>query len=264
MPKSVKEVRSFLGFCTYYRRFVRGFATIAAPLHRLTRKGASYHWDDVCQAAFEKLKKALVEASVLPYPDPSLLYILDCDASTEGIGAVLSLVREGQEEVDAYYSAKFNPPEKNYCVTRKELLAVVKAVDHFHSYLYGAEFTIRTDHAALRWLKTLKNPEGQLARWLGRLEQHHYRVVHRPGRVHNNTDSLSRRPCAPECPHCSRMDPVEISRRTTVREEDSDTCWLEAQRHDLDIGPVVEWLTASVERPPWEEVAATSPVTKHY
>ena len=96
MPKSVKEVKSFLGFCTYYRRFVRGFATIAAPLHRLTRKGASYHWDDVCQAAFEKLKEALVEASVLPYPDPSLLYILDCDASTEGIGVVLSLVREGQ------------------------------------------------------------------------------------------------------------------------------------------------------------------------
>ena len=152
VPKSVKEVRSFLGFCTYYRRFVRGFATIAAPLHRLTCKGASYHWEDVCQAAFEKLKEALVEASVLPYPDPSLLYILDCDASTEGIGVVLSLVREGQEGVDAYYSAKFNPPEKNYCVTRKELLAVVKAVDHFHSYLYGAEFTICTDHAALRWL----------------------------------------------------------------------------------------------------------------
>ena len=148
----------------------------------------------------------------------------------------------------AYYSAKLNPPEKNYCVTRKELLAVVKAVDHFHPYMYGAEFTTCTDHTTLRWLKTLKNPEGQLARWLGKLEQHHYHVINRHGRMLSNADSLSQRPCPPECPHCSRMDPVEVSRRTTVRELDTDTRWLEAQRDDPDIGPVLEWLSASEER----------------
>ena len=163
-----------------------------------------------------------------------------------------------------YYSQQFSPP-KNYCVTRKELLAIVKAVDHFHHYLYGAEFTVRTDYAALRWLKTLKIPEGQLARWLGRLEQYHYRMEHRPGRVHNNADSLSQRPCAPECSHCSRMDPV-ISRRMTVHvvDAEADTHWLEAQFVDPDIGPVMEWLEVSAERPPWEEVAATRPATKYY
>lgn len=91
MPKSVKEVRSFLGFCTYYRRFFQGFATLAAPLHKLIRRGVLYCWDDLCQAAFERLKEALMEAPVLPYPDPRHPYVLDCDASTEGVGAVHTL-----------------------------------------------------------------------------------------------------------------------------------------------------------------------------
>ncbi|XP_063868206.1 uncharacterized protein LOC135104608 [Scylla paramamosain] len=140
------------------------FASVAAPLHRLTRKGACFVWDEACQAAFDGLKKALVEAPVLPYPDPKLPYLLDTDASAEGIWAVLSQVKDGTEHVVAYYSATFSWPERSYCVTRKELVAVVKSLEHFHPYLYGAEFTIRTDHAALQWLKMLKVPEGRLAR----------------------------------------------------------------------------------------------------
>lgn len=212
-PTNVAEVRSYLGLCTYYRRFVQDFATIAAPLHRLTRKGVPFEWDEACQAAFDGLKRALVEAPVLPYPNPKLPYLLDTDASAEGIGAVLSQVKDGREHVVAYYSAKFSRPERNYCVTRKELLAVVKSLEHFQPYLYGAEFTVRTDHAALQWLKTLKAPEGQLARWLGRLEQFNYRIVHRPGRVHSNADSLSRRPCEAGCSHCASKDPDPVTRR---------------------------------------------------
>ena len=163
-PKNVSELRSFLGLCTYYRRFVAGFATIVAPFHNLTRKEAQYLWDEDCQRAFIALKQALVRAPVLPYPDPELPYILDTDASQEGVGAVLSQLRDGKECVVAYYSSKFSKPERNYCVTHKELAAVKKGLAHFHHYLYGSRFTIRTDHAALRLLKTLKEPEGQLAR----------------------------------------------------------------------------------------------------
>ena len=159
VPQNISELRSFLGLCTYYRRFVEGFATIAAPLHHLTRKGASYEWSEECQQAFLTLKKALVEAPVLQYPDPGLPYILDTDASQEGVGAVLSQLRDGKEYVVAYHSAKFNKAERNYCVTRKELAAVMKALTRFHHYLYGTHFTIRTDHAALKWLKTMKEPE---------------------------------------------------------------------------------------------------------
>ena len=78
----------------------------------------------------------------------------------------------------ADFTTKFSKPERNYCVTRKELAAVLKSLGHFHHFLYGAKFTIRTDHAALRWLKTLREPEGQLARWLGKLEQYNYQIVH--------------------------------------------------------------------------------------
>lgn len=263
-PANVAEVRSYLGLCTYYRRFVQDFATIAAPLNRLTRKGVPFEWNEACQAAFDGLKRAMVEAPVLPYPDPKLPYLLDTDASAEGIGAVLSQVKDGREHVVAYYSAKFSRPERNYCVTRKELLAIVKSLEHFHPYLYGAEFTVRTDHAALQWLKTLKAPEGQLARWLGRLEQFNYRIVHRPGRVHSNADSLSRRPCEAGCSHCARQDPDPVCRRLTVpaNATEGNDRWREAQRIDHDLAPIVRWLGASGERPRWEEVSSESPATK--
>ena len=266
VPSNVAEVRSFVGLCTYYRRFVRDFAKTAAPLHQLTRKGARFCWDAECQSAFEHLKEALTTAPVLPYPDPELPYIVDCDASAEGIGAVLSQVKDGREYVVAYYSSKFSPAERNYCVTRKELLAVVKSLENFHPYLYGATFTVRTDHAALRWLRSMKNPEGQLARWIGRLEQYDYNIVHRPGRVHNNADSLSRRPCEPECHHCSRKEPEAVCRLTQVRSATSteDATLQEAQQKDPDLRPLIEWLEAGRDQPDERDVTAASPATRYY
>ena len=104
-------------------------------------------------------------------------------------------------------------PERDYCVTRKALLAVVKSLDHFHSYLYGAKFKIRSDHVTLRWLKTLKKPEEQLARWLGKIEQDHYSIDYRPRRVHGYADSLSRRPV---------MQTSSTALRETVRKNCAD------------------------------------------
>lgn len=264
VPRNVAEVRSFLGLCTYYRRFVEGFATIASPLHQLTREGTRFQWSEECQQAFEDLKRKLAGSPVLSYPDPSLPYILDTDASAEGVGAVLSQIHEGKESVVAYYSKKFTKEERNYCVTRKELLAVVQGTSHFHPYLYGATFTIRTDHAALRWLKTLKAPEGQLARWLGKLEQYCYRVEYRPGRVHGNADSLSRRPCGDRCKHCLTREEKATCRRTRVDEGDEENKerWARMQQEDPDLSPVIGWLEESEERPRWEVVAPESPVTK--
>ena len=205
-PCNVRELRSFLGFCTYYRRFVKGFANIAAPLHALTKDGTAFKWTSTCQNSFDSLKAALVQAPVLQYPEPTKPFILDTDASSTGIGAVLSQVHDGIEHVVAYFSRALSAPEKNYCVTRKELLAVVDTVRHFHVYLYGSTFTIRSDHSALQWLQKLKDPEGQLARWMARLGQYHYEVVHRPGERHTNADALSRRPCPRDCRYCSRRE----------------------------------------------------------
>ena len=123
---------------------------------------------------------------------------MDTDASDYGIGGVLSQCIEGTEHVIAYYSKSLNPSQQKYCTTRRELLAVVATLDHFKGYVWGPKFVVRTDHAALVWLKNLKNIQGMLARWLAKLQQFHFEIIHRPGAQHGNADGLSR------CPQCDR------------------------------------------------------------
>ena len=106
----------------------------------------------------------MVTAPILGYPDPKLQYILDTDASDVGVGAVLLQVQQEKERVIAYYSKTLAPAKRNYCVTRRELLAVVKAVKHFRSYLYGQRFKLRMDHASLMWLSGKHEPSNQIAR----------------------------------------------------------------------------------------------------
>ena len=214
VPKDKNQLRSYLGLCTYYRKFVKNFARIAAPLHRLTKKEERFNWTEECQQAFEELKERLVTAPVLAYPNASDLFVLDTDASSCSIGGVLSQIQQGQEHVIAYFSRSLSSPERNYCVTRRELLAIVDSMKHFHHYLYGKHFVTRTDHAALQWLRKLKEPEGQLARWIARVDQYDFEIRYRPGKTHHNADALSRRPCASACRHCgSKEDGSELLRK---------------------------------------------------
>ena len=195
-PKDAADVRSFLGLATYYRRFVPRFAHIAAPLHALTAKGAKFHWSPACQAAFRRLKDRLTTAPVLGYPDfsPSAEpFVLDTDASACGMGAVLSQRQKDGDRVIAYGSKLFSKAQRNYSVTEQKLLAVVFFTNHFRHYLLGVPFTIRTDHQALKWLKSLPEPTGRKARWLETLAEYTFTIVHRPGRQHSNADALSRR-----------------------------------------------------------------------
>ena len=194
-PSSVSEGRTFLGLCSYYRRFIPRFVHIARPLHQLMEKGVTFQWTPETEEAFQSLKQALVKAPVLGYPQSDGKYWLDTDASNQAIGAVLSQLQDGEEKPLAYYSQALSRQERQYCVTRWELLAIVKAVRHFHPYLYGPHFTIRTDHAALKWLLSFCNPEGQIARWLQQLQEYDFVVEHRAGLKHSNADALSRRPC---------------------------------------------------------------------
>ncbi len=123
-------------------------------------------------------------------------FILDTDASNVGIGAVLSQRQEdGTEKVVAYASRTLTKPERNYCVTRRELLAVVAFVKYFKQYLYGQKFTVRSDHGALRWLTNFRNPEGQLTIWMEILSEYNFTIEHRAGRIHQNADALSCKPC---------------------------------------------------------------------
>ena len=144
-----------------------------------------------------------MSAPVLAYPRTTEPFLLDTDASNVGVGAVLSQVHDGKEKVIAYYSHALSRPERNYCTTRRELLAVFRAIENFHPYLYERPFTVRTDHASLQWLLTFKNPEGQMARWLEKLQTYDFRIEYRADKGHQNTDVLSRRPCfEANCTHC--------------------------------------------------------------
>ena len=112
---------------------------------------ASFQWTEECETAFQSLKKALTSPPILAYPDEEVSFILDTDASGDALGAVLSQEQGGEQQVIAYYSRALTKHERQHCVTWRELLAVVCAVKHFHHYLYGRHFTIRTDHGSLRW-----------------------------------------------------------------------------------------------------------------
>ncbi|MCG8045657.1 MAG: reverse transcriptase domain-containing protein, partial [Candidatus Thiodiazotropha endolucinida] len=207
-PRTATEVRQFVGLASYYRKFIPNFATVCKPLHKLTEKNCSLAWTESSQKAFAAIKDLLICAPILSYP---LLkgqpFLLDCDASNVGIGAVLSQLQDGEEKVICYYSKCLSRSERQYCTTRKELLAVVSAVKIFHHYLFGQHFTVRTDHGSLQWLMRFKNCEGQIARWIETLSAYTFTVVHRAGRVHNNADALSRRPCYDNsCKFCDRYE----------------------------------------------------------
>ena len=196
VPKTSKEVQQFLGLANYYRRFVQGFANTVRPLHRLTEKTAKFTWTAECQAAFDELRYRLCDTPVLSFPDYTKSFILDTDASDTGLGAVISQLDEsGHEHVIAYGSRLLSKTERKYCVTRRELLAVVTFVKHFRPYLLGRRFTLRTDHGSLIWLRNFHEPEGQLARWLETLQEYDFEIIHRKGRLHCNADALSRIPC---------------------------------------------------------------------
>ena len=191
---------------------MKNFADIARPLHRLTDKGAKFEWTTECEEAFQNLKEALISSPILSYPKPALPFILDTDASHYAVGAVLSQAEDGVEHVIAYMSKALNKHETSYCVTRKELLAVVIALKTFHSYLYGQHVLLRTDNAAVSWMRNLRNPTGQVARWLELLGTYDLEVTHRPGYKHRNADALSRSPCKP----CMRQE------RSQEEDQDAD------------------------------------------
>ena len=176
-------MQQFLGLANYYQRFIADFARIARPLHKLTEKNVKFEWSPDCQSTFEDLRNRLVNVPILGFPDLEKQFILDTDASDSGIGAGLSQKDEARvERVIAYASRVLSKAERRYCVTQRELLAVVTFVQHFRPYLLGRRFVLCTDHGLLTWLAHFKEPEGQLARWLERLQEFDFEIHHRPGK----------------------------------------------------------------------------------
>ena len=196
-PRTVKQVRGFLGMVNYYNRFIKNLAEVADPLHRITKKNAKFVWGEEQQTAFENLKAILASSQVMAYPNDHDLYFLDTDASDIAMGAVLSQLQMQEsgrylERPIAYASKKFSQRERNYCARRRELLAIVTMVKHYDVYLRDRKFVIRTDHASLRYIKTLQQLTPQMFRWIMTLEQYDYDVEVRKGILHTNADAMSR------------------------------------------------------------------------
>ncbi|XP_036001527.1 alpha-1,3-mannosyl-glycoprotein 2-beta-N-acetylglucosaminyltransferase b isoform X1 [Fundulus heteroclitus] len=166
-PRTKKEVRSFLGLAGWYRRFVPHFATLASPLTSLTAKDQKNPvvWSKECEASFNTLKAHLCSSPVLRSPDFSKKFLVQVDASTFGLGAVLAQGDPGEEQPILYLSRKLLPQEVRYSVVEKEGLAIKWALESLKYYLLGREFDLETDHRALTWINTMKDHNHRLTRW---------------------------------------------------------------------------------------------------
>lgn len=197
VPKCPKDLKSFLGLVSYYRRFIPEFSNIAKPLTSLLKKDITFAWLNEQQLAFDDLKEKLFSAPILIYPDFSKPFLLTCDASNYAISAILSQGEIGKDLPIAYASRTLNKAETNYSTTEKECLAIVFGTKTFRPYLYGYKFTIITDHRPLKWLFNCKDPGSRLVRWRLKLEEFDYKIEYKKGKINSNADALSRFPVNP-------------------------------------------------------------------
>lgn len=235
IPSNISELRSFLGHAGYYQRFIPMYSEITAPLRQLEKKNSVFNWNSNCTKAFKIIKDKLCSAPVLAFPRYQLPFIVDVDASDNGLGATLSQLQEGEERPIAYAARALQGAHKTYTVYQKEMLGLAWALDHFEPYVYGQDLKVRTDNSALSWLKTTRNTRGPQARWLERIVEFlPFEVEHRPGRIHSNADGLSR-------------FPWERSNTKTDEEENQDVFLVQKQTkddayfHNWSLGPLSGW-----------------------
>ena len=194
---SVKDIRSFLGFCNFYRPFIKGFSTVARPLNELTRKDAMWKWENPQQHAFTDLKRCVTEEPILAHPDPTKQYTLEVDASGYALGAVLSQRGDdGKLHPISYYSRTLTAAERNYDIYNRELLAMVEGLDHNRPLLAGTilPIIIKTDHLNLTHLREPQKISRRVARQVLQLAEYNFEIHHISGTANEKADALSRRP----------------------------------------------------------------------
>ena len=166
-----------LGLIGYYRRFIKVFSKIAAPLNKLLDKNKPFVWTAKCMKAYQELKELLLKEPVVVYPDFSVPFRLYTDTSNIGLGDILAQKQEGKESIICCASRTLNKSEQNYSAT-KECLAVVWGIKNFQNYLIANHFKVYTDHYSLQWLRSLKNESALLHRWAAQLEDYDFEVLH--------------------------------------------------------------------------------------
>ena len=196
-PESKKEFRRFLGMAGLYRAFIKDFATISRPLNKLTADNSKFVWDSSCEAAFQELKQHLMCEPILAFPQLNKPFVVEVDASDYAAGGILSQI--GDDNVlhpIAYFSTSFTGSQCNWAPVTKEAFALVLAVRHWHVYLSGTEFTLRSDHNPLVHLRNQKDPRGKFGRWIAQLEEYSYTVEYIRGKDNIKADFFSRNQAA--------------------------------------------------------------------
>lgn len=194
VPKTVKQLRSFIGTASWLREYIPNFAELISPLTDLTKKGKKFRWTPEAEEAFNQIKGKMSEPLKLSRPEPNLHFFLQTDASAKGMGAVLFQGSPEDRKVIAYASAKFNAAEQKYHANEAECLAVVWALKRFRHFLQDQQFTLLTDSRALTWLDRFKADKAKLTRWALLLQEFNFEITHVPGRLNQLPDHLSRNP----------------------------------------------------------------------
>ena len=254
VPSSVKQLRGFLGFVGFYRRFIQNFSRTAQPLHDLLKKPPpesprSFFWSSIHQMAFDSLKQSLCTAPVLAFADFQRPFIVHTDASSNGLGAILYQEQNGQERPIAFASRSLSPSEKNYPAHKQEFLALKWAIsDKFRDYLLHSNFVVRTDNNPLTYILTSAklDPTGQ--RWVAELAQFNFSIIYRSGRENIDADILSRLPSLSSSSDL-KIIPAEVV--SAICSSTHHTAWI----HALQLGNVANLpceSSASVSSPDWK------------
>ena len=196
-PTTVKQVRAFLGFGNFYRRFIRKFSDIARPLNDLLKKDKTFEWTEECQQSFDDLKKRFTEEPVLMMPDHTRPFQIEADASKYASGAVLTQCDvNGDRHPVAFISKTFSPAERNYEIYDRELLAIIRALEEWRHYIQGSphQTVVLSDHKNLTYYREAKKLNRRQARWSLYLSEFDIKLAHTPGTKMVQSDTLSRRP----------------------------------------------------------------------
>ncbi|BHF70554.1 hypothetical protein SprV_0301360600 [Sparganum proliferum] len=248
-PTNQTHLRSFLGLASYYRRFIRNFAHITGPLHNLTEKGREFRWSPECVEAFTNLRAALVSAPLLALPNvdhDAPPFILDTNASGFAIGAVLSQTdSQDVEHPVCFANSTLTKAQRNYCTFRREVLAIITFIRQLKHLLIGRRFILRTDHKALQWRQSIKDPMDQLALWQEFIRDFDFECQFRPGHKHGNADALSRLPDPPP----TELETHSTSVNVITMSETTRHTWAEAHRTDPDTSTIYHHLRNNLNKP---------------
>jgi hypothetical protein len=189
VPKTITQVRSFLGLAGFYYRFLKDFSTIAAPLNALTKKGVPFSWGTTQENAFTMLKDKLTHAPLLQLLDFNKTFELECDASGIGLGAVL--LQDGKPI--AYFSEKLSRLILNYSTYDKELYALARTLETWQHYLWSKVLVIHSDHESLKHIRSQRKMNSRHAKWVEFIESFPYVIKHKKEKENIIADALSRR-----------------------------------------------------------------------